>query len=417
MTRSAYPQSINYSQALKLVQQASQLQQLPTEQITVQQAHNRVLASAITAEMNVPEYDCSQVDGFAVNYEFLRDKKPTSLQLNQAVYAGENGNGASCTELATPIMTGALLPSGCDAVVMKEHAVVKDNAVKIEQFISKNQNVRKAGTDLKKGQVILKKNHALTANDLGLLSSVGLIQVVVFQKPKVALMMTGNELLQAGEKRIKGHVYDANSLMLKTILTQLGCEVSLLNTLVDEKEIVTQRLFELKNDAYDFIVSVGGVSMGDKDWLPETLLDQGEIIFHKCRVKPGFPMLFGRLGKALYFGLPGNPVSAFSGLFQFVYPALLSMLGMSRTTVLSWYAVLLQDVPKTHFRREFLRGRFNMTAKGTMEVMVCGSQQSSRIQSLSEANCMIVLNESQQDLKQGELVSIQPFSQLNCLGE
>ena len=139
MTRSAYPQSINFSQALKLVQQASQLQQLQTEKITVQQAHNRVLSSTIAAEINVPEYDCSQVDGFAINYEHFRDKKPTTLLLNQTIYAGESGIDSDCSAFATPIMTGAILPHNCDAVVMKEHVVIMDNAVKIEQFINKNQ--------------------------------------------------------------------------------------------------------------------------------------------------------------------------------------------------------------------------------------------------------------------------------------
>ncbi len=372
--------------------------------------------------INVPEYDCSRMDGYAINYDYYRSLNHGGrLHLNPPIYAGTIHHNqqidASFSASATPVMTGALMPPATDVVVMKEHATADGDELKIEENVVKRQNIRLAGSDIKKGQQILKRNTVIKTADLGVMSSLGLNKVEVYRKSKVALLMTGDELVSPGDPCAKGQVYDSNSLMLSKMLEQLGCDVSLFNVLLDSQKQTDEQFRSFVDSDYDLVVTVGGVSMGDKDWLPESLDTHGSVLFHKTRIKPGFPMLFGTLGEALFFGLPGNPVSAFTGFVQFVYPALLSMNQCSQQAPMVWRAELLEDYAKKHMKREFVRGRYNMTASGGIEVVVCGGQQSSRIQSIAEANCLIVFNESQQDVKQGERVSIQPFSQLNQLGE
>jgi len=416
-----HSKSISFSQAIKTVQQAASSLQLSVELLDLGDALGRVISTAITAPINVPEFDCSRMDGFAVNTDYLQDSKGIGIKVASPIYAGEYESIATDIELlktlATPVMTGSVLPLGANAVVMKEHATLDGDEFKVNQVVHRRQNIRAAGSDVKKGQVVLKKNHVISSADLGLLSSLGLSQVSVYKKPKVALLMTGDELVVPGDVCKKGQVFDSNSLMLTKLLEQIGCQVSLFKTLKDNLVLIEQQFKSWLSDDFDLIVTVGGVSMGDKDWLPLALATYGQIIFHKTHIKPGFPLLFGQMGRAVFFGLPGNPVSAFTTLFQFVYPAVLCLNQLSKKSPLVWRAELLQDFSKKHMKREFVRGRYSMTSEGTVEVSVCGGQQSSRIQSLSEANCFIVFNESQQDVRQGERVSIQPFNQLSYLGD
>ena len=238
----------------------------------------------------------------------------------------------------------------------------------------------------------------------------GLAEIEVYKQPQVALMMSGDELVQPGMTCMSGQIYDANTVMLLSLLTGMGCAVEVLDTMTDTEDAVNQRLTSLQQQNYDIIISVGGVSMGDKDWIPSVLQRQGEVLFHKVKVKPGFPIIFGCLGSAVYFGLPGNPVSAYTTLCQYVFPALQS-LNKQCCKQVTWRATLSHDLQKTHDRREYLRGYYDTDSDGQIQVTVCGGQQSSRIESLADANCFILLDEGQYDLKTNSSVFIQPFSQ------
>ncbi len=419
MTDKKYPYAISYSHAIKIIQQQAEQQILNTEMVAIGQALNRVLANPVMSPINVPAIDCSRMDGYAICYDIYSQNQKATFKLSEPKFAGDDNSTVkqSADEpVAVPIMTGALLPEGTDTVVMKEHVTQEAGGIRFNQPIKKAQHLRKAGSDLKKKQVLLKQNHKINTADLGLLASVGLHQLAVYQRPHVALMMTGNELVNAGdiepENLPAGQTYDSISLMLKEILVQMGCKVSLLPVLADEAEEIASRITEVAQQNYDLVVTVGGVSMGDRDLLPQILVDQGQVLFHKCLVKPGFPLLFGTLGQALYFGLPGNPVSAFVTCFEFIYPALLGMFKAENQSPVSWRAEILQDLSKPHMKREFVRGFYNVNAQGVVEVMVCGDQQSSRIKSISEANCLIVMNESQLEFKRGQSVVIQPYNQL-----
>lgn len=373
----------------------------------------RILAEPITAPTDVPAYDCSRMDGYAINVHQLQTTEKTPnyvMKLGEPIHAKAQNQPTLCKDQAIPIMTGGMLPSDANAIVLKEHASIKDKHLHFNELPIKGQHIRITGSDLQQGRVVMKSGQRITAAHLGLLSSLGVSVVKVFKQPHVALMMSGDELVQPGGVCLPGQVYDANSTMLKTVLTEMGCHVQVLDALSDSEDAVTQCFQSLRKQAFDVIITVGGVSMGDKDWIPQVLEQQGTVVFHKVRIKPGFPMLFGRLADALFFGLPGNPVSAYTTLCQYVFPAL-QKLKMQGNQKLIWRASLSHDLNKTHYRREYLRGYYDAHSDGQIQVSVCGGQQSSRIESLADANCFIVLDESQHALKAGAAVSIQPFLQ------
>jgi molybdopterin molybdotransferase len=408
-----FPKSINHSQAVKLILQQLEDKVMGIELLALPSVCGRILAEPVEAPIDVPAFDCSRMDGYAINVHHLQSGEQAPnyvLNLGEAIHAAAQSQTELCEDRAIPIMTGGMLPSDANAIVLKEQASIKDNQLHFNELPKKGQHIRTAGSDLQQGRVVMKAGQRITAAHLGLLSSLGLSVVKVFKQPNVALMMSGDELVQPGGICLPGQIYDANSTMLQTVLTEMGCQVKVLDALSDSEDAVTHCFQSLKQQDYDVIISVGGVSMGDKDWIPQVLEQQGTVVFHKVRIKPGFPMIFGRLADALFFGLPGNPVSAYTTLCQYVFPAL-QKLKMQGNQKLIWRASLSHDLNKTHYRREYLRGYYDAHSDGQIQVAVCGGQQSSRIESLADANCFIVLDESHYALKAGSAVSIQPFLQ------
>lgn len=411
----SYPKSITFTQARKIISE-SIAEPLSIKSLPLQEAVGRILSDDVVAAIDVPSWDCSRFDGFAVDVDALRQAGPEGLLVNDAIYAGDDAADQNESSHACPIMTGAMMPPGKHAVIMKEHANVSSSGyLKVSQRVEKGQGVRRQGEDVVQGKKVLVQGRRLRPEDLGLLASVGVGRVQVHNNPKTVILVTGDELVQPGQPCQAGQVYDANSFIARDLLKQMGCEVLGVKFIKDSPEAVSQAMGTLKNKQVDLIVSIGGVSMGDKDFIPQFLAEHGHIKFHKANIKPGFPLLFGQLGQALYFGLPGNPVSTFTTLCQFVWFAIRQLQGVREVHNLNWRGKLTHDVNKSHYRREFMRGYYVQSFDGSIEVTVCGSQQSSRIQSLAEANCFVVIDESQQDIKSGELVRIQPFHQFNHL--
>ncbi len=408
-----YARSINYSQAIKLIHQTASKHRLSTEVVSLKEAANRVVCEDVLAAIDVPAFDCSQMDGFAVNFEQYQQSGQNSMPLGAAIHAGKQLDHVYCHHQAIPIMTGGKLPIDATTVVIKEQTEVKADQVHFTTAVKNHAYIRRSGSDVSQGQVVVKANTQLSTQHIGLLASIGVSEITVKSKPQVALMMTGDELVQPGDSCGPGEIYDANSTMLQLLLEQMGCDVVLYPPLADQQTAVHNRLAELKNKPFDLSVSVGGVSMGDKDWIPAVLDELGDIIFHKARVKPGFPVLFGQLGAGLYFGLPGNPVSAYTSVCQFVMPALRAMKQENSPFAQTYQARLSHPVNKGHYRREFMRAWYEVGADGRFQVSVGGGQQSSRIESLVQANCFLVLDEAQQDLRTGDLVVIQPFAQFS----
>ena len=409
-----FPQSIKHNQAIELILKQLESKALATEVLPLKSILGRVLAQTIIAPIDVPAFHCSQMDGYAINLECLELNKRAGaylLDLSEPIHATIQEKPVSCAQRAVPIMTGGLMPVDANAIIIKEHGTVKGKQLTFTKKPVKGQYIRKPGSDLKQGSVVLEIGQSLTAAHLGLLASLGLGEVEVLKQPQVALMMTGDELVQPGQKCLPGQIYEANTFMLSALLSKMGCAVSVLNVLTDSKEVVRDGMNSIKHQNYDLIISVGGVSMGEKDWIAPMLEEQGQVVFHKVKIKPGFPMIFGRLQDTLFYGLPGNPVSAYTTLCQYVFPAIQRLIKQSRyqSTVC---AKLTHDLIKTHDRREYLRGFYEMDHhNGSVNVSVCGEQQSSRIESIAQANCFIVLCESDCEMKDGDAVKIQPFEQ------
>lgn len=412
----SYPKSVTFTQARKFIADLASESLLGAVELPLNQAVGRLLQEDVAAATDVPAWDCSRVDGYAFAMAAWRQSETESLPVNPSIHAGVDASALDSAAHAHPVMTGAMIPAGADTIVMKEHATVtNDQQLKLNQACEKGAFIRRKGDDLKAGQVILKKGRRLRPEDLGLLASVGVAKVKVNVKPKVLLLLTGDELVAPGVACQPGQIYDANSFMLRDLLVQMGCDVVAVKRLKDDQDKI-QKVFEkLKTKPLDLVISVGAVSMGEKDFIPTVLNETGRIVFHKSGIKPGFPILFGQLGNALYFGLPGNPVSAYTTLCQFIWPALRVLSGEAEMGNLNWRGKITHDVNKSHFRREFMRGYYVQSFDGSIDVTVCGGQQSSRIKSLVEANCFIVLDESQQDVVTGELVRIQPFHQFNVM--
>ncbi len=404
-----FARAIDFDTAIQLIQQNASQQTLNTEHVSLASAVGRWTAQDLLAPLDVPAFACSRMDGYAIDFQYHQAHVGQPMPLGAAIHAGKQSSAVRCEQQAIPVMTGGKLPVDATTVVIKEQARVKDNQVWFDD-VEDGAHIRQQGSDVAAGQVLVAAHTRLKTTHLGLLASVGMAELSVKAKPHVALMMTGDELIQPGKACAPGEIYDANSTMLQVLLTQLGCQVTVYPPLQDSQAAVQQRLAELATGSYDLVLSVGGVSMGDKDWIPGALQDLGQIIFHKVKVKPGFPLLFGQLGRALYFGLPGNPVSAFNCLCQFVVPALDAITVPSADTMPTCSARLTHEVNKTHDRHEFMRAHYQTDAAGERQVTVAGGQQSSRIESLVEANCFVVLGDSKRLYGAGETVLIQPFS-------
>jgi molybdopterin molybdotransferase len=312
---------------------------------------------------------------------------------------------------AIPIMTGASIPKGADTIVINENSQLKDSRVHLRNIGVKGSYIRKIGADITSDKKILDKNIRLKAQDIGLISSVGCQKIAVYPKTKVVLFTGGDEIIQVGEDLTYGKVYDSVRPTLRGLLQSQNCEVVHVGSFKDNPQQIKEALDKYAQP-HTIIVSNGGVSAGDKDHVLSVMQEQGQIDFHKVNIKPGFPLLFGQYNKALFFGLPGNPVSSFTSFCQFVIPALRILEGEKITPTGFVRAKMTKNYSKQHYRREFVRARLSYDPTIGFEVCITGNQSSGRLTSVSSANCFIVLNETPEDYKIGDEVNVQRFVDL-----
>ncbi len=411
----SYLTKISYSQAQKIISaKAESIFNSASEVVGIHNCLNRVLATDVMAEINVPAFDNSAMDGYAIRYSDLADEKQGWLKLQKPQYAGSSELQVLAENSAVPIMTGALIPDGADTIVVKENAQVKDDKVHLRDIgdrANKGRYIRKAGADIKADKKILDKNIRLKAQDIGLISSVGCETIAVYPKTKVVLFTGGDEIIQVGEALTQGKVYDSVRPTLKGLLQSQNCEIVHVASLADNPEQIKQALDKYAQ-ANTVIISNGGVSAGDKDYVLSVMQEYGKIDFHKVNIKPGFPLLFGQYNAALFFGLPGNPVSSYTNFCQFVIPALRMLEGEKVNQAAFIRAKITSNYSKQHYRREFVRARLSYDPTIGFEVCVSGNQSSGRLTSVTSANCFIVLNETPQDYKIGDAVNVQRFVDL-----
>jgi molybdopterin molybdotransferase len=304
-------------------------------------------------------------------------------------------------------MTGAVLPQGVNTVVVQERVSVDGNCISFSDNLKSGANIRYAGEDLKLGQTVLASGHMIRPAELGLIASLGLAEVEVFRRLRVAFFSTGDELISIGQALEAGQVYDSNRYTLYGMLTRLGVEVVDMGVVQDDPVLLEQALLKASQSA-DVILTSGGVSVGEADYMKQLLERLGQVVFWKIAMKPGRPLAYGKVGNAHYFGLPGNPVSVMVTFYQFVREALLVLMGQPNpapSPLLN--ATCTAAIRKHTGRTEFQRGVLSVDINGVWQVAPTGAQGSGILRSMSEANCFIVLDENVGDVPAGTTVQVQ----------
>jgi molybdopterin molybdotransferase len=375
-----------------------------TETVTLHQSLGRVIAQDILSPANVPNYDNSAMDGYAFNSQ---DLNIPQLTIIGTAFAGKAFAGSIKSGECVRIMTGASMPQGSDTVAVQEKVLSDGDSIQFTEAPKPRANVRYAGEDLQQGQNVLSAGHLIQPADLGLLASLGIAQVNVYRKLKVAFFSTGDELVAIGKPLASGQVYDSNRYTLYGMLNRLGVEVIDLGAIADDPLQLENTLLHAATLA-DVIITSGGVSVGEADYMKALLSKHGQVMFWKIAMKPGRPLAYGKVGNAHYFGLPGNPVAVMVTFYQFVREALLTLMGQPATNPLPMFTVeCTAPIKKLTGRTEFQRGILYTDAAGTWKVKPTGAQGSAILSSMSLANCFIVLDETVGNLDAGAMVRVQ----------
>ena len=378
-----------------------------TERLSVRSALNRVLAEDVISPIHVPAHDNSAMDGFAVRFADLKADGEVTLNVAGSSFAGKPYAGKMAAGEAVRIMTGAVMPPEADTIVMQEHARAADGKVIIGKGHRLNQNLRRAGEDLATGQVALKRGLPLRPAEVGLISSLGIGEVTVYRKLRVAFFSTGDELVSIGATPGAGQIFDSNRYTIHGMLTRLNCEVLDMGVIRDDPALIEAAFAAAAANA-DVVITSGGVSVGEADFVKDLLNKLGEVLFWKIAMKPGRPLAYGKIGGAHFFGLPGNPVSVMVTFYQFVRDALLVLAGQNPVPPLPTFKVPCTSVlKKAPGRTEFQRGILSHDDAGAWSVRVTGEQGSGILRSMTEANCFIILPTDQGNVAANTLVEVQ----------
>lgn len=383
----------------------------PQEQVSValEQALGQIVAQDILSPVNVPQHTNSAMDGYAIRGDDLdRDH----YQVIGQVMAGHCFDQPLEPGQAVRIMTGAPVPQHADTVIMREQASQTGDIVTFNRTmgaIRQGQNVRQAGEDLALGQVAVAAGTKITAPELGMIASLGLDTVSIRPPLKVAIFSTGDEVQAPGEAQKPNCIYDSNRYTLTAMLTKAGCEVIDMGIIEDSEETLTSTLLQAAEQA-DMILSSGGVSVGDADYIKTVLSQLGAINFWRINMRPGRPLAFGQIQGIPFFGLPGNPVAVMVTFLQFVEPALRKMQGMTDWQPTVFNAIAEQPLRSRPGRTEYSRGFYSIDANGRLVVRSTGKQGSGILRSMSEANCLIEILPEQPGIEVGESVRVIPLT-------
>ncbi len=394
---------IPFEEALRLISENTHI--LPAAERDISDLSLEVLAEDVKAQEDIPFFSNSAMDGYALRSEDTRNA-PVVLKVKGLIRAGDSSNLEIGKGEAAKIMTGAPLVNGADAVVMVEDTEEQENKVRVKKLVKKGEHVRLQGEEIKKDQIGLKKGTPLNPASVGFLASMGRQKVRVYGKPRISILMTGNELIFPGQELKNGQIWESNSFVLTAALREVGINPIVLENARDDFQDTKERI-QAGMDTSDVLLVTGGISVGDYDFVQEAVLGLGvKKIFWRVAVKPGKPTFFGIKGKKLIFGLPGNPASVLVTYLAYVRPAVLKMMGHRRVYLREVEAILEEELKKKPGRANFLRGVYR-EHNGKIYVKTTGLQNSYMLESFAKANCLIILEKERDVFCSGEKVEIQ----------
>ncbi|EOW6769818.1 molybdopterin molybdotransferase MoeA [Cronobacter muytjensii] len=380
-----------------------------TQTLPLLKSMGRVTARAVTSPLDVPGFDNAAMDGYAVRLADLASG--AWLPVAGKAFAGQPFNGEWPAGSVIRIMTGAPVPPGSEAVIMQEEAQTGDAGVRFTAPARAGQHIRRRGEDIRQGAVVMEAGQKLSAAELPLLASLGIPEVEVVRKPRVAIFSTGDELQLPGQPLAEGQIYDTNRLAVHLMLEALGCDVINLGIIRDDPDALRAAFLEADREA-DVVLSSGGVSVGEADYTKTLLEELGEIGFWKLAIKPGKPFAFGRLASSWFCGLPGNPVSAAVTFYQLVQPLLAKLSGQQMVRAPRLRVRAAERLKKSPGRLDFQRGVLRTGADGQPEVVSTGHQGSHIFSSFTQGNCFIVLERERGHVEPGEWVEVELFNHL-----
>ncbi|MFH4513072.1 bifunctional molybdopterin-guanine dinucleotide biosynthesis adaptor protein MobB/molybdopterin molybdotransferase MoeA [Vibrio alginolyticus] len=376
------------------------------EACRIENAYGRVLAEHIVSPVNVPQYTNSAMDGYAIRSD---DVDRDSYQVVAEVMAGHAYDQPLDVGQAVKIMTGAPTPRNGDTVVMREQASQEGDKVTFNGAnIKAGQNVRQAGEDLAIGSDVFTAGTRLASPEMGMIASLGFGEANVFRKLKVAVFSTGDEVQAPGTEQKANSIYDSNRFTIMGMLEKLGCEILDFGILEDNEQLMIEALENASAQA-DVVMTSGGVSVGDADYIKLALDKLGQIDFWRINMRPGRPLAFGQINNKPFFGLPGNPVAVMVSFINFVEPALRKMQGEQGWKPLKVNAIATENLHSRQGRTEFSRGVYELDETGRLTVRTTGKQGSGILRSMSEANCLIEISPAIDTVKAGESVTIIPL--------
>ncbi len=391
------------------------------EKLPLKQCLGRILANDILSPINVPANDNSAMDGFAFNSKELKtDREQIHLRIVGTVFAGQNSVPPTRASECIKIMTGAMMPPDCDTVIPQEFTQLSDKALITfaKDTVRAGENRRLRGEDLQAGKPAIQQGRILKASDIGLAASLGIAELGVYQRIKVAILSSGDELCDMREPLVPGKIYDSNRFSLHACLSRLGFEIMDCGIVRDTPEDL-RHAFASASQKADVIISSGGVSVGEADFTKQIMDELGEVGFWKIAMRPGRPMAFGSLkpispktSPTVFFGLPGNPVAVMVTFYQFVRNALLQLNGALKPEIPLVLVQSAEAIRKKSGRTEFQRGVLFRNSEGKLFVKSTGSQGAGILRSMSEANCFMILHHDQGNIAPGDWVDVEIFDGL-----
>ena len=388
---------IQVNEALTIV--AGNSSKMPLQKIAVGKALGYVLAETVYSPIAMPPFRQSAMDGYA----FIHSEKQ-QYDVVGSSQAGDHSNIKLKNNEAIRIFTGAFVPDDANTVVMQEHVMATENSILITRMPEQFSNVRAKGEQINKGEVVFEANTLITPAAIGFLACLGIIEITVYKKPKVAILVTGNELVKPGKKLPKGKIYESNAVMLQAALQTIGINKTKVLKVKDNLKATKKALKEILTE-FDVVLISGGISVGDYDFVKEALLEnEVEELFYKINQKPGKPMFFGKKEETLIFALPGNPASSLTNFYIYVCPAIKNKMGFSEIHKTKIVRELNSDLANNTGKTLFLKAKYDETT-----VTVLDGQSSAMLNTFAVANSLLIVPEDVEQYKKGQLVTLLPI--------